>query len=123
MQKALIYCRVSSEKQKKGGHGLESQEHRCRLYADQKDYEVDKVFSDSFTGGGDFFKRPKMSALLEYLSANAHNDYVVIFDDLKRFARDTAFHFKLKKELEDHLRFYILFQNFLDVSLKKRMNS
>ncbi len=29
-QKALIYCRVSSPKQKAEGHGLESQEHRCR---------------------------------------------------------------------------------------------
>jgi hypothetical protein len=29
-----------------------------------------------------------------------HDGYVVIFDDLKRFARDTIFHLKLRQELD-----------------------
>ncbi|MCD8570652.1 MAG: recombinase family protein [Alphaproteobacteria bacterium] len=33
---AVIYCRVSSKKQATGGHGLDSQEHRCREYARAK---------------------------------------------------------------------------------------
>ncbi len=98
MQKALIYCRVSSVKQKDEGHGLDSQEHRCRVYAEQNNYEVEKVFRDSASGGGDFMRRPSMVALLDYLDRKAHGNYVVIFDDLKRFARDTVFHWKLRKE-------------------------
>ncbi|MEM6974059.1 MAG: recombinase family protein [Pseudomonadota bacterium] len=35
---ALIYCRVSDKKQKTEGHGLESQEHRCRAYAEERGY-------------------------------------------------------------------------------------
>jgi Arc/MetJ-type ribon-helix-helix transcriptional regulator len=41
-----------------------------------------------------------MVALLSYLDAQPEKDYVVIFDDLKRFARDTEFHIKLRREFE-----------------------
>ncbi len=100
MQKtfALIYCRVSSERQKNDGHGLDSQEHRCREYARTKGYEIERVFRDSFSGGGDFMNRPAMRSLLDYADKNRHKKYVVIFDDLKRFARDTIFHWNLRRE-------------------------
>lgn len=44
MTRALIYCRVSSIKQRLEGSGLESQEQRCRAYADDKGYVVEAVF-------------------------------------------------------------------------------
>ncbi len=98
---ALIYCRVSSERQKNEGHGLDSQEQRCRLYCGQKQYKVERVFKDSFTGAGDFMERPAMGELLAYLDKHPHRDnYVVVFDDLKRFARDTVFHLKLRREFK-----------------------
>ncbi len=95
-KKALIYCRVSSDRQKTEGHGLESQEQRCREFALKNNYEVSEVFKDSFSGGGDFMNRPAMRNMLEYIDKNKHINFVVIFDDLKRFARDTAFHLKLR---------------------------
>jgi len=60
---------------------------------------------DDVSGGGDFMKRPGMVALLSYLDAqksgqDADEGYVVIFDDLKRFARDTEFHLKLRKAFQ-----------------------
>jgi site-specific DNA recombinase len=100
MQKAIIYCRVSSERQKNEGHGLDSQEHRCREYASQKGYEVERVFRDSFSGGGDYTKRPAMSEMLTYMDSKPYNSYLVVFDDLKRLARDTEQYLKLKKALE-----------------------
>lgn len=99
-QKAIIYCRVSSKRQKDEGHGLESQEQRCREYASSKGYNVEEVFPDDFTGAGDFMKRPAMNALLGYLDNKPHVNFVVIFDDLKRFARDVEFHWKLRQELQ-----------------------
>jgi len=95
---ALIYCRVSSTKQRIERSGLESQEQRCRVYADQQGYDVEAVFPDDVSGGGDFMQRPGMRAMLAYLDAQAGKPYVVIFDDLKRFARDTEFHIKLRRE-------------------------
>lgn len=75
------------------GHGLESQESRCRAYANQNGLEVAAVFPDDVSGGGDFMKRPGMVALLSFLDTQ----FVVIFDDLKRFARDTEFHIELRR--------------------------
>ena len=99
--RALIYCRVSSAKQASEGHGLDSQEIRCRQYAERSGYEVEAVFPDDVSGGGDFMKRPGMVALLSYLDAQREQkDYVVIFDDLKRFARDTEFHIQLRRAFQ-----------------------
>jgi site-specific DNA recombinase len=95
----IVYCRVSSERQKRDGGGLESQEQRCRAYCTTHNYgEPVRVFKDSFTGGGDFMERPAMRELFEFLDANLHNNYVIVFDDLKRLARDTTFHLKLRRE-------------------------
>jgi len=97
---ALIYNRVSSVQQETEGSGLLSQEHRCIQYAESKGYIVEKerIFHDTFSGGGDFMRRPAMRELLEYIDDNPKDNYVVIFDDLKRFARDTKFHIELRSE-------------------------
>lgn len=97
--KAIIYCRVSSKRQTDEGHGLDNQELRCTQYADLKGYEVVAVFKDDVSGGGDFMNRPKMRELIKFLDAHKKTNYVVIFDDLKRFARDTEFHIKLRNTL------------------------
>lgn len=100
-KKALIYCRVSGKKQTKDGAGLDSQEYRCRQYADAKGYEVIGVFPDDVSGGGDFIKRPGMVALLAYMDARRDERFVVIFDDLKRYARDVEFHLKLRRVMSE----------------------
>lgn len=86
---AIIYCQVSSKGQETDGHGLESQETRCRQHAQMKGYEVAAVFPDTMTGGGDFMKRPGMVALLSFIDAQPDENFIVIFDDLKRASRDT----------------------------------
>jgi site-specific DNA recombinase len=96
--KALIYCRVSSRQQLDGG-GLGSQEQRCQEYANTKGYEVITVFKDSYSGGGNFMNRPAMRELLTYIDEHPQ-PYVVIFDDLKRFARDLKFHWELRAEFQ-----------------------
>ena len=96
-QKALIYCRVSGKKQTKDGSGLDSQEYRCRQYAEAKGYSVEAVFPDDVSGGGDFIQRPGMVALLAYMDARSSERFVVIFDDLKRYSRDVEFHLKLRR--------------------------
>lgn len=99
-REGLIYARVSSKRQETDGSGLDSQEERC--LRDLKSIEVPykRTFPDTFTGGGDFMKRPAMSALLSYIDSNPHKKYVVIFDDLSRFARDVTFHIKLRAEFK-----------------------
>lgn len=96
MQKAIIYCRVSSEEQKREGHGLESQESRCRKYAKEKSYHIVRVFNDEALTGA-LFERKAMQDLLAFLRSHKNHHFVVIFDDLKRFARDVDIHIKLRK--------------------------
>ncbi len=96
--KALIYCRVSSQRQVVEGHGNSSQEQRCRNRAKEKGYPVEMVFPDDGVSGG-LFERPAMKQLIAYLDEHPAEDYVIIFDDLARFARDLEVHLKLRKEL------------------------
>ncbi|WP_420824329.1 recombinase family protein [Tropicibacter alexandrii] len=100
--RAVIYCRVSSVRQTKDGSGLATQEQRCREYADSVGLDVTKVFRDDMTGSGDFMKRPGMRELLSFVGRSSKCKYVVIFDDLKRFARDTVHHLTLRDTLMSH---------------------
>ncbi len=95
-REGLVYARVSSRRQETEGTGLQSQEERCK--SDLRSIEVPcaKTFRDSFSGGGDFMQRPAMREMLAYIDAHSHKEYVVVFDDLKRFARDIEFHIKLR---------------------------
>ena len=95
-QRAVIYCRVSGKKQLTGS-GLGSQEHRCRQYAEAKGYEVVEVFPDDKSAEGRFLKRPGMVKLLSFLDDHPTERFVVIFDDLKRYSRDTEFHLELRR--------------------------
>ena len=96
----LVYARVSSKKQEMEGSGRESQEARC--IKDLKSIGVPyvKSFLDTYTGGGDFMHRPAMRELIAFVDANPYKKFVVDFDDLKRFARDTVFHLKLRSTLK-----------------------
>ena len=80
------------------GHGNESQEQRCRAYADSKGYLVDKVFADDGVSGA-LFDRPKMKELIAYLDMFPTVKFVIIFDDVSRFARDLKTHLLLRSEL------------------------
>ena len=50
MPKSIIYCRVSSDRQVREGHGLDGQELRCRAFARERGYEVVGVFRDITSG-------------------------------------------------------------------------
>jgi DNA invertase Pin-like site-specific DNA recombinase len=88
---ALLYSRVSSNRQKNEGHGLDSQEHRCREFAQEQGWEIieEGIFRDDFTGGGDFMRRPAMRALIDYIDNHPHKKFVIVFDDFVFFFKPT----------------------------------
>ena len=92
----LVYARVSSKKQETEGSGLESQTGRCLKDLLSIGMPHARTFLDSYSGGGDFMQRPAMRKLLEFVDANPHKKFLVVFDDLSRFARDVQFHLKLR---------------------------
>lgn len=98
--KAIIYCRVSSERQVKEGHGLDGQELRCRKYAEAHGYEVVAVFRDEGVSGG-IIDRDGMQAMLDFLDGQRKaGGCVVLIDDIKRLARDLIGHFTLRKAIQ-----------------------
>ena len=91
----LIYARVSSKRQETEGQGLDSQVGRCETDLSSVGVNVKETFRDSFTGGGDFMKRPAMKSMMEYIDKRPHAKFVVVFDDLSRLARDVEAHIAL----------------------------
>lgn len=87
---AIIYCRVSDQKQVRVGDGLNSQETRCREFARARGYHVNEVFKDDFTGAQ--ADRPAMKAMLALLRSVRVDAPVVIIDDISRLARDLGAH-------------------------------
>jgi site-specific DNA recombinase len=97
MVQAVIYCRVSSDKQVTEGSGLKSQETRCRNYAKEKGYHISKVFFDEGVSGS-LLSRPGIDELLDYLSTKKESHKVIV-DDLSRIARDTNVHIILRDQI------------------------
>ncbi|NCC03492.1 MAG: recombinase [Proteobacteria bacterium] len=100
IKSAVVYCRVSSSKQVKEGHGLESQETRCREYARLKSYEVVEVFRDEGISGG-MIDRPKMQEMLAFLRKNKKEQHAVIIDDISRLARGLEAHLELRSAIAE----------------------
>ncbi|GAB5470448.1 MAG: hypothetical protein Kilf2KO_34780 [Rhodospirillales bacterium] len=100
LTKAVIYCRVSSAKQVREGHGLGSQETRCREYAKHKGLEVAERFQDEGVSGG-LIDRPGMQAMLAFLERERKTGpHVVIIDDISRLARGLEAHIQLRTAIQ-----------------------
>ena len=92
--KAIIYCRVSSTRQKTDGNGLSTQATRCREYADYKGYQVVAVYEDDASGG--LVERKGMMSMLTYLKKETKEIHAVIIDDISRLARGLEAHLALR---------------------------
>ncbi len=98
-RQAVIYVRVSDRKQEKNGHGLDSQETRCREFASYRKHEVVKVFYETISGGKQ--GRPAMKAMLEFLKRHRTvTRHVVLIDDITRLARDIEIHKSLRRSIK-----------------------
>lgn len=71
------------------------------------------MFKDSASGGGDFMKRPAIVEMLAYIDKHPHQQFIMVFDDLSRLARDVIAHFKLRTALKEReVEIYCLNYNF-----------
>lgn len=98
-RKAVIYCRVSSAEQVKNGHGLSSQETRCREFAKYRKLEVIEVFNEEGISGG-LIDRPAMKRMLAMLRRHPQEQIVVLIDDISRLARDLKAHIELRVAIQ-----------------------
>ena len=94
---AVIYCRVSSQKQMREGDGLESQRARCEEFAKYRGYEIVEIFRDDASGS--LVNRPAMKAMIAFLKARKE-PHVVIIDDISRLARGLEAHLTLRNKIK-----------------------
>lgn len=94
--KAVIYCRVSSQKQMREGDGLESQRARCEEFAKYRGLDVVEIFRDDASGS--LVNRPAMKAMIAFLKARKE-PHVVIIDDISRLARGLEAHLTLRDKI------------------------
>ena len=91
---AVIYCRVSSKKQVHDGNGLDSQEHKCRIWCKNNGYTVLNVFKDEGISGG-IKDRPALQEMIEYLQ-DLKEKCIVLVEDLNRWSRSVENHFHFR---------------------------
>ncbi|UDF05631.1 recombinase family protein [Asticcacaulis sp. AND118] len=98
---AFIYARVSSKKQEKLGHGLDSQTATGREFAEHRNHQVVKVFREAISGAR--HGRPAMKemliALRQYKARGIR--VVVIIDHIDRLARDYEVHRDLRRKIRN----------------------
>lgn len=87
---AVIYTRVSSEKQVEG-YSLESQEELCREFAAQRAYTVVDVISDVITG--ERLERPGLNRLFDLVSVADVRHVIVL--NLERLTRGGPAHYAM----------------------------
>ncbi len=98
-RRAVIYARISTDRQNREGDGLRSQTTTCQEFAKREGLEVVEVFSDVISGK--FAARPGMEAMLKFLRAHQGENLAVIIDDISRLARDLMSYLVLRDEIAD----------------------
>lgn len=120
MQKALIYCRVSTEEQAEKGFSLDAQENLCCSFAQQNDYKVVGVFRDEGKSGTTL-QRPALKDLLTKCQEDKDIDAVII-QETDRLARNTQDHLTIKTLLHKAaVRLISVNQPMLDDSPEGKM--
>jgi site-specific DNA recombinase len=98
-KRAILYARVSTEEQARSGFSLAQQLEALREYAAREGYEVIEEVEDPGHSGASL-ERPGMDRVRDLVAAGSVS--VVLAQDRDRFAREPAYHYILRQELEEH---------------------
>lgn len=93
---AIVYCRVSGEKQLEGT-SLDSQEAECLRRADELGYKVAKVIKEQHSGD-DFYERPLVMELRNEIRTGIYDAFLVY--DIDRLSRNQAHQFRILEDCE-----------------------
>jgi DNA invertase Pin-like site-specific DNA recombinase len=89
MKLAIVYIRVSTQKQGKSGLGLDAQQALIKRFADQEGFEIaGQPFTEIKSGKDDDAKRPQLKAALD---AARRAKAPIIVAKLDRLSRDVHF--------------------------------
>ena len=98
-KRAVIYCRVSTDKQEQDGESLEYQEDKCRRYAELHDIDVITVLKEAKSGFIHYSLREKLT-FARQLVRDGLADMIIVFD-LRRFSRNFVHSAMIFEEIEN----------------------
>lgn len=97
-RRAIVYCRVSTDKQEQDGASLDYQEEKCTQYAKLNDIEVIAVLREAKSGFIHYSLREKLT-LGRQLVRDGVADMIIVFD-LRRFSRNFVHSAMIFEEIE-----------------------
>src|SRR5947209_16858447 len=97
-KRAVIYCRVSNDKQEQDGESLDYQEEKCKQYADLHDIEVVLILREAKSGFIHYSLREKLT-FARQLIRDHMADMIIVFD-LRRFSRNFVHSAMIFEEVE-----------------------
>jgi site-specific DNA recombinase len=99
-KRAVIYCRVSTDKQEIDGESLEYQEEKCRRYAELHDIDIVIVLHEAKSGYIHYTLRDKLT-FARQLIRDHMADMIIVFD-LRRFSRNFVHSAMIFEEIESN---------------------
>jgi site-specific DNA recombinase len=99
-RRAIIYCRVSTDKQEQDGESLEHQEAKCRQYAELHDMDVVLVLKEAKSGFIHYSLREQLTIARQFIRDGLAD--VIIVWDLRRFSRNFVHSVIIFEEIESH---------------------
>src|SRR5215469_9753537 len=99
-KRAVIYCRVSTDKQEQDGESLEYQEEKGRKYAELHDIDVIAVLLEAKSGFIHYSHREKLT-LARQMVRDHLADVIIVFD-LRRFSRNFVHSAMIFEEIESN---------------------
>jgi site-specific DNA recombinase len=97
-KRAIIYCRVSTDKQEQDGESLEYQEEKCIQYADLHDIDVILILKEAKSGFIHYSHREKLT-IARQLVREKMADMIIVWD-LRRFSRNFVHSAMIFEEVE-----------------------
>jgi len=98
INKAILYVRISSEKQKNESDSINSQIRSNEIFANSRGFDVVEVFTD--VQSGRYKNRPGMDALIAFLKTQ-NEPHAVIIDSISRLSRSIINHIGLREEIRE----------------------
>ncbi len=97
-KRAIIYCRVSTDRQEIDGESLDYQEDKCRRYAELHDIDVVAVLRETKSGYIHYSFREQLTLARQFVR-DRFADTIIVWD-LRRFSRNFVHSAMIFEEIE-----------------------
>ena len=118
-KRAIIYCRVSTDKQEQDGASLEYQEEKCRQYAELHDIEVLHSLKEAKSGFIHYTLRNQLT-IARQLIRDKMADMIIVWD-LRRFSRNFVHSAMIFEEIESVCGEIVSVSEHIDNSLTGKL--